>query len=395
MNVKAISIGVAAIALAFQWPALESWRADAKLREFYSEMASAQFELANESINEAIRLAPWNSRYYNWRAYCRSQKFESQCLGKQTERPHTSNEAERGMIESAIQDYQHALRLNSRDAVAHHNLAWLEHLRGDDTAAEKNWRESTDLDPDEAIFHLSYGMFLEESGTLHAAVEQYSRAVELSPSVLDSPFFAALRTRNSVVAQSVLADCMWKLQSRLQQGADPILEAKLGKLYLYSGQIERSEQLLEHAASQLPNLPLVWFNLGEVRETHGDLDEAITDYRRASAIDASLPSPDLQTAEINLRNGQKAAATHNFKLAIQRWERANPITAAHNSRLYAGPHQTIDDLLPTTLVWYATPCVASRAWDGLSQLFPRNADYARRSRTCEELPSPHKFYPNN
>lgn len=395
MKLKAISLAVAALAIALQWPALESWRADGKLREFYSDMASARFELANDSINDAIRIVPWNGRYYGWRGYCRSQKLQSQCSGKETDKTRNLSGANGGIIQGAIEEYQHALRLNPRDAVAFHNLAWLEHLLGDDSVAEKDWHESTAIDPDNAIFHISYGMFLEESGATNGATGEYREAVELSPSIVDSPFFAGLRTRNDFMARSVVKDSISRLESRLQQGPDPILEARLGKLSLYSQQIDRSEQLLRDAASQLPNLPLVWFNLGEAKEASGDFEGAMTDYRRASAIDASLATADLQMGEIDLRNGQKSSAAQNFKLAIQQWQRVNPITAAHNNRLYVGPRQMIDDLLPTTLVWYVTPCVASRAWNGLSQLFPQDSDYARRSRTCEELPSPHRFTGNN
>ena len=395
MKLKAISVAVAALATALQWPAFESWRADGKLREFYSDMVSARFELANDSINDAIRIAPWNGRYYGWRGYSRSQKLQSQCSGKQTEKARNFVGANDGIIENAIEDYQHALSLNPRDAVAFHNLAWLEHLLGADSVAEKDWREATEIDPNNAIFHISYGMFLEESAATNAATDQYREAVELSPSIVDSPFFAGLRNRNNLLARSVVTESISRLESRLQQGLDPILEARLGKLYLYSQQIERSEQLLQDAASRLPNLPLVWFNLGQVKEAQGDIEGAITDYGRAVAIDASLATADLQIAEINLRNGHKSSAAQNFKLAIQRWQRADPITAAHNNRLYEGPRQMIDDLLPTTLDWYVTPCVASRAWNGLSQLFPQDPNYARRSRTCEELPSPHRFAGNN
>jgi hypothetical protein len=67
----------------------------------------------------------------------------------------------------------------------------------------------------------------------------------------------------------------------------------------------------------------------------------------------------------------------------------NPVTAAHNNRLYGGPQQTIDDLLPTTLVWYASPCEASAAYTALAERMPDNKLYASRSRTCESLPAPH------
>jgi hypothetical protein len=87
--------------------------------------------------------------------------------------------------------------------------------------------------------------------------------------------------------------------------------------------------------------------------------------------------------------GQRNSAVDNFRAAAQKWARVNPITAAHNNRLYGGPPQTIDDLLPTTLVWYSSPCEASAAYAALAELMPDNKLYAGRSQTCESLPDPH------
>jgi hypothetical protein len=93
--------------------------------------------------------------------------------------------------------------------------------------------------------------------------------------------------------------------------------------------------------------------------------------------------------EISIRNEERDNAVRDLNIAIQRWQRINPITAAHNNRLYSGPQQSIDDLLPTTLVWFISPCESSEAWSALSSLFPQKAEYAKRSRTCEGIPAPH------
>ena len=190
-------------------------------------------------------------------------------------------------------------------------------------------------------------------------------------------------------ADSIVKDSIARIESRLGQGGDPILEARLGKLYLHTGDIARAGKLLEEAAQQLPNLPLVWFNLGELNEARGDLEQAQICYNRARTIDASLARPYLRLGEISLRDGQKDSATHDLDQAIQRWQRINPITSAHNNRLYDGPRQSIDDLLPTTLVWYISPCEASEAWSVLARLNPQNQKYAQRTRTCEQIPAPH------
>ena len=69
----------------------------------------------------------------------------------------------------------------------------------------------------------------------------------------------------------------------------------------------------------------------------------------------------------------------------------NPVTAAHNNRLYHGTAQQVDDLLPTTLVWYVSPCEASEAYGLLAKLYPRNKSYAQKAHACEEIPDPHRF----
>jgi tetratricopeptide (TPR) repeat protein len=299
------------------------------------------------------------------------------------------NAGDKQAASEAAADYRHALELNSRDAVAHHNLAWLEHLFGDDGAAARDWREATLIDPGNAVFHLSYGMFLEESGNAQTGRDQIETAIELSPSILDSPFFTRYRNLNHEASDSIVAHCVTKLENMLGRARDPILEARLGRLYQYSHEWARSTALLQDAAKQLPNLALVWFNLGEAYAVQGDATQAMDCYRKANMVNGSLAATYLRMGELYLRSGQKELAIHNLRLAAEKWGHVNPITASHNNRLYNGPRQQIDDLLPTTLVWYTTPCEASAAHRGLSQLFPGITEYARRSNTCEEIPAPH------
>jgi tetratricopeptide (TPR) repeat protein len=389
LAIKPVAIAVASVVLILQWPFHQFNQADAMLREFYSQVASAKFSAARESIDEAIRLWPWNARYYGWRAYVASQQLPSQCSGHSASGEHNLSEQEKKSALAAANDYRQELALNDRDAVAHHDLAWLEHLLGDDANAAQDWRKSVEIDPDNAAFHLSYGMFLEESGSVEAARAQYESAIERMPSILDSPFFTRYRNRQTEAADSTVKEAISKLESRLGQGNDPILEARLGKLYQSTGNLGRARKLLEDAAQKLPNLPLVWFNLGELNEAQGNQAQARTCYEKARAIDSSLAGPYLRIGEISLRAGEKDSAIHNLNQAVQRWQRINPITSAHNNRLYDGPRQTIDDLLPTTLVWYISPCESSKAWSALTGLFPQKPEYAARTRTCEQIPTPH------
>ena len=392
MSLKQVTIVVAVLVLILQWPLYNCARADGKLTEFYSDIASARLESARTNIDEAIRLWPSNARYYGWRAYGTSQKLPPSCPRKTGVALGADDEQ---AAREAILDYRHSLQINPRDAVAFHNLAWLEHILKDDAEAQKDWHQATALDPDNAVFHLSYGMFLEEAGNGEAAAREYEAAISRSPSMLDSPFFAQYHERSPEKIKLLVTHCVTQMEGELKRGRDSILEARLGKLYQYLGDLPHSEQLLQGVAKELPNLPLVWFNLGQLYEVRGDTEKALDCYKKASVVDGSLSGPYLHMGEIYLRSGQKATAAQNLRIALQRWAHMKPITAAHNNRLYQGPPQKIDDLLPTTLVWNVTPCAASRASAGLAALHPGKPEYARGVRTCETLPSPHEIRENS
>jgi tetratricopeptide (TPR) repeat protein len=389
LKIIPLAIVAAVVVLAFQWPYLRCRGADAKLSEFYAQVHSADFIAARATINEAIRLWPWDARYYGWRGYVTSQQLPSECLRNTKTGAIGIGEGEKTTAEEAVVDYRHALALNGRDAVAHHDGAWLEHLLGDDAAAARDWKEAVEIDPDNPAFHLSYGMFLEESGSVEAARAEYESAVELTPSTLDSPFFSRYRSRSSAAADALVTEVAAKLEARLSEGNDPILEARLGKIDSFRGDFVRAQKLLEDASRQLPNLPLVWLNLGDTYQAEGDFDRARTSFEKARDIDASLAAPFLRIGELHLRVNDRNDAVHDFNEAVLRWQQINPITSAHNNRLYDGPRQQIDDLLPTTLVWFISPCEASEAWSALSKIYPQNAGYAERARTCEEIPAPH------
>lgn len=375
----ALMLALAGIAISFVFGDYD--HAESSLRSFYSQVEKADFEGAKRSINEAIRLWPSNARYHSWRGYAISQNLPSQCpvLDAKT----------RQQVAEAAADYRRALQLNDRDAVAHHNLAWLSHLLGQDRDARREFEQAIALDPDTAIYHLSLGFFLDEAGEAEAAKRQHIAALELSPAILDSPFFARYRGRFPQRAEAIVLEAVAKTETRLGNGNDPILKARVGRFYLYRGNLQRAADMLESSARDLPNLPMVWFNLGEVWRLKGNREQAWACYQKARFVDGGMAGPPLRMGEMYNEAGQHAQAISDLRAATQDWAHINPVTAAHNTRLYGGIRQPIDDLLPTTLVWYTSPCEASEAYRMLATLFPDNKMYATRSRTCEDLPDPH------
>jgi len=385
-----VTLGRVAIALALAAGAAsitfrDHDRAEASLSTFYSRLAKADLDGARQSIDDAVRPWPSNARYYAWRGYAAGRELPSQCPAHRA--PLDAPTLER--VRRAAADYRHALELNDRDAVAHHNLAWLDHLMAKDQEARQEWERAVAIDPGAAIYHLSLGFFLDETGDPGAAKRQYAAAIELAPVILDSPFFARYRGRFPDRAEAVMQEAMANIEGRLKSGDDPVLKARLGKFCLYRGDLQRAASLLESDAKNLPNLPMVWFNLGEVRRLQGDRDQAWVCYKKAQFLDSSLAGPMLRMGQMYGQAGPGGLAFQYLRSAAQKWARAQSDTAGHNTRLYGGIPQPIDDLLPATLVWYTTACQASEAYAALAGLYPDNKLYTTRSRTCESLPAPH------
>lgn len=371
MQIRWIALGFAAVAGYGYLVTADYERGDEHLRTFYSQMLAADFSGALHSIDEAIKLWPDNARYHVWKGYCLSQSLPPQCAKE----PVTTADA--------VAEFRTALKLNDRDAVAHQDLAWLEHLTGNNGEARKEWERVVELDPGNAVFQMSLAMFLGEVRDRQGAEDHLTIAVQLSPALLDSPFFV----RHSDLTKVIVERCISETLGKLARANDPVVKARLGKFYLYRGDLQRATSMLQGAAKDLPNLPLVWFNLGEVHRLQGDSAQALACYERARFLDNRLPGPHLRIGEFD----QSGHAVEELRLASQRWARMNPVTAAHNSRLYHGPVQQIDDLLPTTLVWYVSPCDASEAYGALEKLYPTDKSYARKSHACEEIPDPHRF----
>ena len=135
---------------------------------------------------------------------------------------------------------------------------------------------------------MSLAMFLEEAGDRQARRRiSLSRAVQLSPAVLDSPFF----TRHARSGEDIVKRCIAETEGKLTRANDPVLKARLGKFYLFTNDLQRAAHMLQESAKELPNLPLVWFNLGEVYRFQGDSAQALACYERARFLDGRLPGP--------------------------------------------------------------------------------------------------------
>ena len=366
-------------------------RAEDDLPNFYSALVNGDVDEARASIAEAIRLSPGDARYAAWNAYVDGQSVPTEASAcSQAGQPLTTSQ--RAAAERAIAGYRKAAQLNKFDAQFHHNMAWLYHRLGEDQHALEEFETAVRLDRPNPILHASFGMLLESIGEVNRADDEYSRAIALSPQLIDSRFFEDLKQRSAERTTGVL-----KTSAELVgESKNPILEAKLGRIYAELGKKERAASLLSEALRKLPNLPLAWANLGNLQAASGDADGALLSYRKATALDPGLVMPNLRVAEIYRGSGSTRQALQSFHVAARNADAKLPPSVSHDFRLYRGSRQPIDSQLPTVLFRYMNSCEGPQAYEAMAELNPRSRDAAyfrTRGRDCEFIQSPYRFCP--
>jgi tetratricopeptide (TPR) repeat protein len=391
MKIAYFALASMVLLLPARWMEDRYDRADARLEAFYADMRRADLPAARIDIGEAIHLWDWNSRYYAWRGSVVAQTLPAHCSHTTSSRQSLTAK-EMTVAQSAIRDYSRALSLNHRAAVAHQNLAWLQHLTADDQAAREHWQAAIRDDPGDAVMHVSYALFLEESGGHAEAQNEVETALELSPSLVDSTFLRDFRSRPADQADALVRLSISRMQTRNDRQADPILEAKLGKLYLFLGDAQHAVTLLRHAVEALPDLPLAWLNLGNAYAILGNTEAATDCYRRSNLLDSLHPGPYFGMARINLVTGHEQAAARYLHRAVLQAQLIPPITAAHQNQLYIGPYQRIDDLLPPVLAQYISPCWNAETALALGEVpFPDEAGSRAGVGDCRQIHSPHSL----
>jgi tetratricopeptide (TPR) repeat protein len=99
---------------------------------------------------------------------------------------------ERGETELAIQEYQTAIRLDSKLAVPHYGLGTIHHGRAETELAIQKYQTAIRLDPKDAVPHYSLGLIHYERGETESAIQKYQTAIRLDPKLAPSHYILGL-----------------------------------------------------------------------------------------------------------------------------------------------------------------------------------------------------------
>ncbi|WP_348261950.1 protein kinase [Telmatobacter sp. DSM 110680] len=165
-----------------------------------------------------------------------------------------------GKHDLALQEFQHALKLDPKDAEAMGGLARSYEQSGRTADAEKTWQESLALRPDDWNGYNTLGAFYDRQGKYPQAIEAYQHALQITPdnaevySNLGSAYVDQGGEKNMPLAEDAL-----KKSIALSPGYPAY--ANLGMLYMQEKRYDEAATATEHALKINGNDYMVWNNL--------------------------------------------------------------------------------------------------------------------------------------
>ncbi len=92
---------------------------------------------------------------------------------------------QQGKVEEAIKNFQKAIEINPKYALAYQNLGHALHNQGKVEEAIKNFQKAIEINPEDDWAYYSWGHALRQQGKLEEAIKNYQKAIEINPKLAD------------------------------------------------------------------------------------------------------------------------------------------------------------------------------------------------------------------
>src|SRR4029077_1030134 len=232
-------------------------------------------------------------------------------------------------FDTAITEFEEALKLSPRDASLHYNLGLALKLKDKLPEAMVELRQAEELDPGQADAHYTLGVTLWQQGDFAAAAEDLRSATHAKPDYAEAYYTlgtvlkqkgelqeAAAALRGAVGLQPDFAGAHTTLATVLRQLGDTEGAAKesragmeiakqktseqaalfatnSGRRLLNAGDIEGAISQYRLAINSSPNYAAAHFELGMALRQQGKAAEAQEEFHTAAVLDPRLvpPSP--------------------------------------------------------------------------------------------------------
>jgi tetratricopeptide (TPR) repeat protein/O-antigen ligase len=245
-----------------------------------------------------------------------------------------------------------AIAANRRDSAAWENQGWFALLTGDYAEAHLSFGQAISFGPNDPTTHVSIGIIFEMEGDFSDAAKEYSTALLLAPSIVESRFFKDLGSRNRLLADEVLVKVCNALEEQAAKPYGTVARAKLAYILTIRGEAARAQVLVLSVIRQQPNLPGAWITLGDSYSQAGATALALSAYQRALYLDHEDP-----VAFERIGRARSAAGDVEVGISylLEAKKRAMRLVSPHSRRvwaLYHVPMAVNNDEFPASLLDY-------------------------------------------
>jgi tetratricopeptide (TPR) repeat protein len=215
--------------------------------------------------------------------------------------------------DEAIAAGQHAVELQPKDANIWINLGLAQFRKGVVAEAERSYFNAVQLDQTSSEACYSLGVTRYTLGRYAEATEAFSRAAELTPNSAEVWFDLS----TSLQMENKAQEAIFALKKVIDlEPNHPLAWANIGALYMHQRDLTSALEALKRAAEEPSPAGTVFYDLASCYEAIDNLDMAIQNYEKATAVSADRPEfwHSLGTALQKAGQEQKAFAAFRRSL---------------------------------------------------------------------------------
>ncbi len=230
-------------------------------------------------------------------------------------------------FDTAISEFEEALKLSPHDATLHYNLGLALKLKDKLPEAVTELRKATDFDPGQADAHYTLGVTLWQQGNFAGAAEELRAAIHAKPDYAEAYYTlgtvlkqkgelpeAVTALQEAIRLQPEFAGAHTTLATVLRQLGDTegaaaenragmeiakqktseqaaLFATNSGRRLLNAGDLEGAISQFRAALNSSPDYAAAHFQLGLALRQQGKSEEAQREFQKAAALDPRLTPP--------------------------------------------------------------------------------------------------------
>ncbi|MEG4455093.1 tetratricopeptide repeat protein [Microcoleus sp. N9_A1] len=195
-----------------------------------------------------------------------------------------------GKFEEAIAECKRAIEIQPNAAFAYKIAGNATQAMGKAEAARYWYAQALEIEPDFAEVYANLGSIYAQQKQWQKSIECYQKAIKIKPN-LASPYRNLARVFLQSGQPQAGAECWYEALTLDINWAKPDEHFTLGNTLLELGQLDRAISCYRRAIQLQPSYADAYHNLGEVLSVMGQCEEAIAAYQKAIDLNPSFDAP--------------------------------------------------------------------------------------------------------